>query len=50
MTADHAWRKQAKCRGLDTNLFFGERGEHQTMETAIVSIYVMTIFYFGRKK
>jgi WhiB family redox-sensing transcriptional regulator len=35
MSVDHAWRKHAKCRGLDTNLFFGERGEHQTMETAI---------------
>ena len=33
---NHEWRKQAKCRGLDTNLFFGDRGEHYTMDTAML--------------
>lgn len=35
MKKDTAWYKQARCKDLDVNLFFGDRGEHQTMETAM---------------
>lgn len=33
MTFD--WQKQAICRGMDVNLFFGTKGDHDTMKTAL---------------
>lgn len=32
---DHDWMREAACRGTETNLFFGDRGDHKTMKTAM---------------
>jgi len=32
---DHDWMRDATCRGTETNLFFGERGDAKTMRTAM---------------
>jgi hypothetical protein len=29
------WHQQAACRGLDTTLFFAEKGDHATAQTAL---------------
>ena len=31
---DQLWREHAACRGLDTNMFFPERGDHHGVEAA----------------
>lgn len=32
---DQQWRHKARCRGLDPNLFFAERGNHHSLFTAM---------------
>ena len=32
---DYDWMRDAACRGTETNLFFGDRGDHKTMKTAM---------------
>ena len=32
---DQTWRLNARCRGIGPDLFFSERGEHATSETAM---------------
>jgi len=32
---NHDWMRDATCRGTETNLFFGERGDAKTMRTAM---------------
>ena len=35
--ADQSWRRQAACRGVDTDLFYADRGENATAAKAVCS-------------
>lgn len=32
---NHEWRQHARCKGMGPELFFADRGEHQTLHTAM---------------
>ena len=35
MNDQHAWMTKANCRGLDTNIFFTERGDNKNLQAAL---------------